>query len=372
MKLALVHEWLTNLAGSERVILAMHDLWPTAPVYTSLYRPDALPAEYGPDRWDVRTSFLQRWPGATRRWRLLLPLMPAAFEGFDLSEYDVVLSSSHACAKGVLTRADTCHICYCYTPIRYLWEMPHQYLAEAGGLRRRLLRGTLARLRQWDYCAAQRVDRFVAISETVRRRVAKHYRRDAVVIHPPVDTTRFAPSAERGDDYLVVSRMVGYKRVDLAVAACTQTGRRLNVVGVGPEMDHLRRVAGPTVSFLGELSDAAVSALYGRARGLLFCGEEDFGLTPVEAQAAGCPVLAYGRGGALETVVDGETGVHFAEPTVESLVAGLQRFELLTFRPERCVDSARRFDVGVFRGKLAAFVEQAAAEHREHLLREAR
>jgi len=372
VKLALVHDWLTNYAGSEHVILAMHDLWPEAPIYTSLYAPEAMPPEFGPDRLDVRTSFLQRVPGATRRWRHLLPFMPAAFESFDLSDADVVLSSSHACAKGVLTRADCCHICYCYTPIRYVWEMPHQYLAEAGGLKRRLLQPVLRCVRLWDYCAAQRVDRFIAISEAVRQRIAKHYRRDAAVIHPPVDTRLFTPAETRSDRYLVVSRLVGYKRIDLAIAACSQLGRPLDVIGVGPEEERLRRLAGPTISFLGQLSDEEVRRHYAGARGFLFCGEEDFGLTPVEAQATGCPVVAYGRGGATETVVDGDTGVLFTEQSPEAVVGAMERFEQGEWSSERCVANARRFDLSVFREKLTAFVEQAVAEHPERLRQEAR
>jgi len=230
MKLALVHDWLTNLAGAERVILAMHDLWPTAPIHTALYAPEALPAEFQPGQMDVRTSWLQRLPGATKRWRHLLPLMPGAFEGFDLSGYEVVLSSAHACAKGVLTPAETCHICYCYTPIRYLWEMPHAYLAEAGPLQRLLWPPLGARLRLWDYAAAQRVDRFVAISEAVKRRIAKHYRRDAEVIYPPVETARYQPAAEREDFYLVVSRLVPYKRVDWPRRYLNAVGPRLKIV----------------------------------------------------------------------------------------------------------------------------------------------
>lgn len=372
MKLALVHEWLTNLAGSERVVLAMHGVWPEAPIYTSLYEPSELPAEYQPDRLEVRTSYLQSIPGATRRWRWLLPFLPRAFERFDLSGYDAVLSSSHACAKGVLTPAETCHICYCYTPIRYVWEMPHQYLAEAGGLQRRALEPVLHRLRLWDFAAAQRVDRFIAISEVVRRRIAKHYRRESEVIHPPVDLSRFSPAAEREDFYLVVSRLVGYKRVELAAAVCTALGRPLKIVGTGPELERVRAAAGPTVEFLGFLPDEQVRDLYGRARALIFPGVEDFGLTPVEAQASGCPVIALGRGGATETVVDGETGVLFEQPEPDSLRAAIERFEALDVSADACLANAQRFDLPRFEQQLRTFVEQAVAEHPERLLREAR
>ncbi|MCC7490951.1 MAG: glycosyltransferase [Fimbriimonadaceae bacterium] len=371
MKLALVHEWLTNLAGSERVALALHELWPAAPLYTALYAPAALPAAYGPDQLDVRTSWLQQIPGATKRWRHLLPLLPAAFESFDLSAYEVVLSSSHACAKGVVTPAETCHICYCYTPIRYVWEQPHAYLAEVGPLARLVLAPTLRRLRTWDFAAAQRVDRFIAISAAVQQRIAKHYRRDSTVIYPPVDTAQFA-AGERQEFYLVVSRLVGYKRVDLAVAACTQLGRRLLVVGSGPEEARLRTAAGPTVEFCGALDDAAVRRLYGQARALLFCGVEDFGLTPVEAQASGCPVIAFRRGGATETVVDQQTGLFFDEPTPASLATAIQRCETREGSVEACQTNARRFDRAVFDQQIRDFVAAARDEHPARLRQEAR
>lgn len=372
MRVAIVHEWLTNLAGSERVLLAMHELWPTAPIYTALYAPAALPPEFGPDHLDVRTSWLQRLPGATRRWRWLLPLMPSAFESFDLGDAEVVLSSSHACAKGVITSAGTCHICYCYTPIRYLWEMPHEYLAEAGPFARWLLPAVQRRLRLWDYAAAQRVDRFVAISEVVRRRIAKHYRRRAEVIYPPVDTSRFQPAQRREEYFLVVSRLVGYKRIDLAAAAFAKLGLPLKIVGVGPEEDRVRAAAGPTVEFLGWQSDAVVGELYAHARGLVFPGVEDFGLTPVEAQAAGCPVIAYRGGGACETVAEGDTGLFFEEPTAESLAAAVRRFCERDWSATLCVANARRFDTSVFSARLRAFVEQAWAEHDDRLDEEAR
>ncbi|MBI2301971.1 MAG: glycosyltransferase [Armatimonadetes bacterium] len=372
MRLALVHDWLTNLAGAERVILALHEQWPEAPIFTSLYDPTALPPEYGPDRLDVRTAWLQRIPGAASHWRWLMPLMPGAFESFDLGGYDVVLSSAHACAKGVITRAETCHLCYCYTPIRYVWEMPGEYLAEAPPWMRPLFALLQRRLRLWDYTAAQRVDRFIAISETVRRRIEKHYRRSADVIYPPVDTGRFAPAPERDDYYLVVSRLVGYKRVALAAAACAELGRPLKIVGVGPEEAAVRAAAGPDVELRGWRSDEEVRELMSRARALIFAGIEDFGLTPVEAQAAGCPVIAFGQGGATETVVDGETGLFFAEPTVASLVDAVRRFEAVEWEPARCAVNARRFDRSVFDQRIGELVPAAWAEHQAALGRGAR
>jgi len=363
MTVALVHDWLTNLAGAERVILAMHDLWPDAPIHTALYAPEALSAEYQPERMDVRTTWLQKIPGATRHWRGLVPLMPTAFEMFNLEHYDVVLSSAHACSKGVITPAETCHICYCYTPIRYLWEMPHEYLAAAGRLQRFLWPPIGTRMRIWDYAAAQRVDRFVAISDEVRRRIAKHYRRDAAVIYPPVDTSLFDSTAERDDYYLVVSRLVPYKRVDLAAAVCSAMGRRLKIVGTGPDEAKVRAAAGPTVEVLGYQTDEVIRELYRHAKGFLFCGLEDFGLTPVEAQAAGCPVIAFAGGGALETVVPQQTGVFFGEASEASLREAIEQFEGETWSAEVCRENASRFDLAVFRHQLREFVEEAVTAH---------
>lgn len=361
MKLALVHEWLTNMAGSERVLGAMAELWPAAPVYTSVYAPESLPPEFAPGSMDVRCSWLQQVPGANRHWRALLPFMPSAFESFDLSGYDTVITNCHQCAKGVLTPVHTRHICYCYTPIRYAWEMPHRYLAEAGPLARLLLPPVLRRLRVWDYVAAQRPDHYIAISRFVGRRIEKHYRRAVdAVIYPPVVTADYAPAATREDFYLVVSRLVGYKQVDLAAAAFTELGLPLKIVGVGPDEARVRAAAGPTVELLGWRDDAAVRDLYSRARGLVFCGVEDFGLTPVEAQASGCPVVALGRGGTLETVVEDETGLFFAEPTVTALADAVRRFAARDWSVEVCRANARRFDVALFKQQLADFVAGTA------------
>jgi glycosyltransferase involved in cell wall biosynthesis len=380
MNLAIVHEWLTNMAGSERVVQCLHEVFPDAPIYTSIYAPDAMPEAFR--EMDLRTTFLQRWPGAQRHYKLYLPLMPAAFESLDLSEYDVVLSNSHACAKGVLTRSDTCHLCYCYTPIRYAWEFYHDYLRsdELGWLARQLVPPMMRRLRLWDFQAAQRPDYYCAISHHVRQRIRKHYRREADVIYPPVDVAAFAEVSKvpkvtdhasrithhaSRDFFLVVSRLVQYKRVDLAVRACTELRRPLVVVGVGPEEGRLRAMAGETVQFLGWQTDEQVRALYAAARALLFPGEEDFGLTPVEAQAAGTPVVAFARGGALETVLDGVTGVFFHEPAVASLSDAIRRLDTLPFDPATLQTQARRFDVSVFQTAMRQWIEEKWQEYRQ-------
>ena len=359
LRVAITADWMATFGGGERVLMELHRLFPDAPIYTSVYNPDALPPEM--HGWDVRTSFLQKIPFAKRKYQAFLPLMPLAFEQFDLREYDVVLTTNHACAKGVITRSDALNLCYCYTPCRYIWDLYHDYTRDH---RARVLMAPVAhKLRIWDRLAADRVDHFMAISGEVAGRIRKHYRRDSEIVYPPVDVERLTPSTEEPEDfYLVVSRLVGYKRVDLAVEACTQLGRRLIVVGEGPERKRLEQLAGPTVEFLGRQDDEAVAELYGRCRALLFPGHEDFGIVPVEVQARGRPVVAYGKGGARETVIDGHTGVHFPQQTVHHLVRAMQLLEGMHISAEACRENAERFSAAVFRrAVMAAFERHVSA-----------
>lgn len=368
MKTALVHDDLVQAGGAERVALSLHEMFPDAPVYTALYDPrTTLP---GFAKADVRTSFLQKWPIANRRLhKLALPYFPSAFEEFNFAGYDLVLSSSSRFAKGVITGPETCHICYCHTPARFVWR-PHDYLdqSRAARLLAPMMRGMMGKLRAWDLESAQRVDYFITNSFNVARRIHKYYRRDAAaVIYPPVETGRFAPvSAEQvGDHFLVVSRLIGYKRVDLVIDACNQLGAPLRIVGDGPELALLQKKAGPTIRFLGRLSDQEVADEYARCRALVFAGEEDFGLTPLEAMASGRPVIAYGAGGALESVLEGKTGLFFANQTVESLAAALSTAQRMTFDPETLRAHALRFDTGVFHERIRSFVDMAMAEHQQ-------
>lgn len=364
MKVALIHEWLTTLGGSERVVWAFHRMFPEAPVFTTVHRQDLLPAEFA--GLDVRPSFLQRLPGATRHYQKLLPLMPLAFEQFDLSGYDLVLSSSHACAKGVVTRPETVHVCYTHTPMRYAWDLYHPYQATVHPLLRPLSAALLSYLRQWDVLAANRVDHFVANSQEVARRINKHYRRRAQVVPPPIDVERFtpAPSAQVGDHLLVVSRLVPYKRVDLAVEAANRTGMRLRVVGDGPLYSELKAMARPNVEFVGHLSDREVADEMARCRALVFGAFEDFGLVPLEVQASGRPVVAYGAGGALETVIDGLTGVFFDEQTVDSLVHALGRLERTDLQPSVIRRHAESFGFDSFAERMRALIDEAVALRR--------
>jgi len=355
---AIVHEWLTIPGGSEKVVLAILDLLPEAEIYTSVY--DRAPWPAAITGRPVHTSFLQRVPGATRHYPKLLPLMNAAFESFDLTGHDVVVSSSHSCAKNVITGPGTLHVCYCHTPMRHAWE-PRFLAGEDLGLPARLAASALGgRLRRQDLAGAARPDVFVANSSHVAARIAKYYRRDALVIHPPVDVARGLATPRAPEDYyLVFGRLVPYKRADLAVAACGRLGRRVKVVGDGRAAEAVRAAAGPQAEFLGAIGDDELTRVMAGARALIFAGEEDFGIVPVEAQAAGVPVIAYGTGGVRDSVVDGETGVFFAEQTVESCAAGILAFEDLeaSFDERAIRANAERFAphrfAEAFRGLLA-------------------
>ena len=363
MKVALVHDWIVSNSGSERVLLDLHELWPDAPIYTSVYDEENAP------EWthscDVRTTFLQRLPGGKHHHKMLLSLMPRAWEAINLSEYDLVVSSCMSCCKGVITRPEALHVCYCHSPIRYVWDRYYEYLEGTDPVRRVAMKRIIPKVRQWDYLAAQRVDHFVANSDFVGKRIKKYYRRDSITIHP-ASPVRAGEVREADDYYLVVSRFVGYKRVDLAIEACNRLGRRLVIVSSGGEEEgHLRELAGPTVEFRGCVSDEELVGLYSGARAFLFPGVEDFGLTPVEAMSAGVPVLAYGEGGTLETVLNGKTGLFFEEQSVDSLVDCMRRFEQdgVSFSRQEVAAHGRSFSRERFREQFGSFVNQKLEEH---------
>ncbi len=375
MNIAIVHDWLVTYAGSERVLEQILQCYPQADLLSLV---DFLP----PDRRGfilnkpVTTSFIQRLPFARSRFRAYLPLMPLAVEQFDLSSYDLVISSSHAVAKGVLVGPDQLHLCMCYSPLRYAWDLQHQYLREAGldrGLKGWLTRWMLHRLRLWDSRTAHGVDRFIAISHYISRRIEKAYRREATVIYPPVTLDGGSCQVEKEDFYLAVSRLVPYKRMPLILQAFARLPeRQLVMIGDGPELARCRSLAGPNVRLLGWQSDAMVRDHMQRARALVFAAEEDFGITPLEAQACGTPVIAFGKGGSLETLrgleTEQPTAVFFAEQTAEAIAAAVMEFEREEGRisAAACRENAARFGVERFRREFTEVVETAWAGFRQY------
>jgi glycosyltransferase involved in cell wall biosynthesis len=359
MRVALVHDFLLDLRGAERVFLAMCETWPDADVFTAVYDEAGTDGRFA--HRPVNTSFLQRLRPTAQSFRALLPLYPYAVEALDLRGYDLVVSSSSAWAHGVIVEPGTVHVCYCHNPFRYAWSEREGTLAGRGPLARGALRVVLSRWRRWDWIAAQHVDRYVANSDTTRRRIRRYWGRDAAVVHPPVETGRFAPAPpeQRGDYWLVLSELMPHKRIDLAVRAFTAARRPLLVVGDGPEARRLARLAGPTVRFAGRVSDERAARLLERCRALLVTATEEFGIAAVEAQAAGRPVLALAEGGVVETVIEGETGAFYTEPALDALAAAVARFDPDAFDPAACVANAERFDVDRFRRRLKAEVALA-------------
>jgi glycosyltransferase involved in cell wall biosynthesis len=356
VKVAIVHDYLNQAGGAERVVAAMHRLFPQAPIYTTIADPRVVDALM--PGADVRTTWMQRLPGIDRHFRKYFLLYPHAIEGLDLSGYDVVLSSSSAYAKGARVRRDAVHVCYCHTPMRFAWNFEGYAERERwGSMTRRILPPLIARVRRWDLRTADRPTIYVANSSIVARRIEEHYHRRATVIPPPVEVHRFTPSPIGDGPFLIVSRLVAYKRIDLAVEAFTRLNRPLVVIGDGPARMDLERIAGPTVQFLGRVNDAEVSAAYARCRAVIFPGEEDFGIVPLEANAAGRPVIAYEGGGALDTVIPGHTGLFFPEPAAESLMAAVLRSEEMPWDPARLRAHAEGFREEVFADRMSTLVQ---------------
>jgi glycosyltransferase involved in cell wall biosynthesis len=377
LKIAIIHYWFLDGLGGERVSRILAQMFPQADIFTLLAYYDAMPTELKAHR--IKTSFLQHIPGARKWHRYLLPLFPMALEQFDLRGYDLVISAESGPAKGVITSPTTCHICFCHSPMRYVWDMYHQYRRQPG-------LGTLGRLvfslsahyvRLWDIAASRRVDYYVAVSSHVAARIYKLYQRDATVIHPPLKVDGYI-SDKTEDYYLVVSRLVDYKRVDLAIEACNRLGRQLRIVGDGEQYKYLKRLAGPTIRFVGFVPEEQVRAEFAHCRALLFPGEEDLGATPVEAQSFGRPVIAYGRGGVLDTVNGlrpGEkvqrshSGVFFSEQSPASLIEAILAFEAVEeqFSRDAMRKGALRFGELRFREQFYRYVEQ---KHQEFTTRE--
>ncbi len=356
MRVAIVHDWLNQYGGAERVLEVLKSMFPDAPVFTSMFWPAAMPDPYR--HWDIRTSFLDRWPLVKRHHLWFLPFYPLAFEQFDLSGFDLVISNKSAFCHGVITPPETTHLCYCLTPTRFLWNT-REYIASEGGatLARPILPFLLNYLRIWDRAAADRVDHFAGISRAVQERIAKYYRREAVVIHPPVDTRQFAEEAQPQNYFLVISRLIPYKRIDIAIQAFNQLGLPLVIIGDGRDRARLERLAQPNIEFRGWLADGEVREALARCQALIFPGLEDFGLAPLEAQAAGRPVIAFAGGGALDTVTEGVTGHLFSPQTPEALADAVAHFDLSHFDPATIRQNAARFDVDQFKQQFTEFIQ---------------
>lgn len=371
LRVAIVHYWLNGYGGGERVLEALADVFPNAHLYVPVAFQQRVPPKLR--QMPLKTSALSRIPGVRRWHRQFLPLYPYALEQFDLSDYNLVISSESGPAKGVITGPRTCHVCYCHTPMRYIWDMYHDYRKAMSPLTRTVFSIAAHYARIWDVTTAARVDYFVANSRYVASRIRKYYRRKSAVIHPPVDVSGGYISPNIDDYYLLVSRLVHYKRVDLAIEACNRLGRRLRIVGTGPEYKRARKIAGPTIEFAGTLDADSLRASYAQCRALIFPAEEDFGIAPVEAQSFGRPVIAYGQGGALETVVglssvpgreQCATGVFFDAQSPESVVNAIQRFEAeeSRFRPEMIRAHAGRFGAETFKSEFSRFVMEKVRE----------
>lgn len=357
-RVALVHDWLNQSGGAEYVLEVLVRMFPGAPVYTSMYAADRMPAAYR--SWDIRTSFMQHLPAVTRRHQLYMPVYPLAFGARNLVDYDLVISNKSGFCHGIRTGPTTTHVCYCLAPTRFLWQYEAYAAREALGRAVNLaLRPFLGPLRRWDYAAAQRVDHFIAISREIQERIRRYYGRESTVIYPPVDIQRFSARAQGpGDYFLAGGRLIPYKRTDLAVRACSELGLRLLVFGDGRDRAALERMAGPSVTFLGRVPADELARLFASARAFIFPGLEDFGIAPVEAQAAGRPVIAFAGGGSLETVAPGRTGEFFAEQTVASLKDALERFDPLAYDPAACRANAEQFGEERFVEELRCYLDQ--------------
>jgi glycosyltransferase involved in cell wall biosynthesis len=363
-RVALVHDWLTGMRGGEKVLEAICELFPGAPIYTLFHFPGTVSRTL--EAHPITTSYLQRAPGVRRHYRSYLPLFPAAIESFDLTPFDLVVSTSHCVAKGAITAPTSFHLCYCHTPMRYAWDQESVYFPRRTGLRARIRGQILSRLRQWDAASSHRVDRFVANSSFVAARIRRYYRRDARVIHPPIDIGYFRPSPHPRKDYaLMVTALSPYKRVDLAIAACQRAGIELRVVGTGPDRDKLTAAPSNSVSFLGSVPAEELRRLYREAACLLQPGIEDFGMTVVEALACDCPVVALGRGGVLDIVEDGAHGVLYDQAdSVEALAAAIDKFRNLRSNFTDLRARAEHFSTERFQSELRALLEARVDDER--------
>ncbi len=357
MKIAIVADWMTNYGGAESVISAFHDIYPDAPIYTTMYTPEKM-RELGSLK-DVRTTYLNKIPGVKHQW--MLGLMPTAIEMLDLDAFDVVLSSCHSVSKGVITKPSTLHISYCHTPMRYAWET----WDFEGRLQKfpRILHGTIRRqmkkIRRWDHAAAQRVDQYIGNSTYIASKIKEHYQRDADVLYPPVRADRFKPIESPSNDfYFAAGRLIPYKKFDLLVETFNELGLPLKIAGTGPDLEKLRKMAKPHVDVLGYVEDDELKSLYANCRGFMFPQMEDAGIVPLEAMASGRPVIAFHKGGSRDTMIEGKTGLFFTEQTVDNLKEVVRTFNRMTFDPAFIRKHAEQFDIEIFKEKIKGYVEE--------------
>ncbi len=357
MKVALIHDYLNQFGGAERVIETLHEIFPNAPVYTSIYKPGNFPNSF--KKMDIRTSFMQDLPFVFDNFRAFAALYPFAFQSFNLKEYDLIISSSSAFAKGVKKRKDAIHVCYCYNPMRFVWRY-NEYIKKENfpAVIKSLLPYSLVPLKFWDLETSKGVDYFIANSNAVATRIKTLYNRDSEVIYPPIDTKRFDFKDKNGDYFLIVSRLAAYKRIDIAVKALSLLNIPLKIVGEGPAGKSLKELAFSNVEFLGKLSDDEVKPLYSECKALILPGEEDFGMTPLEAAASGRPTIAYAKGGALETVIEGKTGIFFKEPSAESLMEAVLKFDTMMFDKKMLRFHAENFDKEIFKQKIRSMLHE--------------
>jgi glycosyltransferase involved in cell wall biosynthesis len=361
MKVALIHDHLAQDGGAEKVLKVLADMFPQAPIYTLLYEKKNADKYYRHRR--IETSIIQKLPGGVKHYQWYMPFMPMAIEFFDLSNFDLVISDSSSFAKGVVTSSHALHVCYCHTPTRYLWSDTHQYINELKYNKyfKKVISLVLNYIRMWDRLAADRVDKYIANSSFVAKRIKKYYKQESTVIYPPVETERFKIAEKVGDYFLIGGRLAPYKRVDMVIEACKKTGKKLKVYGDGIDLERLKKIAKgyPNIEFLGWVDDTAKAELYSHSLAFIYPQEEDFGITAVEAMASGRPVIAYRSGGAIETVKDGETGIFFNEQTVDSLAEALKSFDNAKFNPMIIKRHAEQFSVERFKKEISKYIEES-------------
>jgi glycosyltransferase involved in cell wall biosynthesis len=364
MKIALIHDYLVQYGGAERVLECFLEIWPYAPIYTLIYDEEKTHGIFKGKR--IYTSFLQNFPYSQKNHRVFPPLMPLAIEQFDLSRYDIVLSDSSSYAKGVITTPSTCHICYCHTPMRYAWDDCQKYIDEFGFPRavKKFIPFIMNYIRVWDRVSADRPDEYIANSKFVSGRIKKYYKKESTIINPPVDVNKFKPSESVGDYFLMVGRLMTYKRFDIVVQAFNQLGWNLKIIGRGPDYKRLKKMARPNIMFTGRLTDEELSRTYAKAKAFIFPQEEDFGIVAIEAMAAGRPLVAFHGGDIVEHIREGEEGVFFHEQTPKALIEALQRFQKMTFDKEAIRSKAVPFDREIFKTRIKDYVERALERHK--------